>query len=245
MLKIPPAMTNFLMITAYILLSIFIIMRLFIKKRSRSAICRSGCMLILMLISTIEIIWVAVSSHRSTAAIVNVFNVFLLLFFVRAIREVWLQFMQVLGASVPIFAIIMAYFVIYIIVGFIFFANSQASDSFITINEATYTVFILFTVSNYPDVQTPFFEENRLSLLYFWTFLLIGIFLLSNLLLAQIFLNYKNLIEKKLKRYKKDVDGYFREMFDTIRGVETVQDKKKKKDKGQDESITTDVNESQ
>lgn len=57
-------------------------------------------------------------------------------------------------------------------------------------------------------------------MIYFWTFLLIGIFLLSNLLLAQIFLNYKNLIDKKLKKYKKDVDDYFKEMFDQIKGDE-------------------------
>ena len=120
--------------------------------------------------------------------------------------------------------IIIAYFVLYIIVGFIFFANSTAADSFQTINESMYTVFILFTVSNYPDVQNPYFEANRLSMIYFWSFLLIGIFLLSNLLLAQIFLNYKNLIDKKLKKYKKDVDDYFKEMFDQIKGDEVKRD---------------------
>lgn len=152
MLKLTPGMTTFLTILAYILLSIFIVMRLFIKKRSRSAKCRSSCMIGLMLVSIIEMVWVLLDSHRSTTTIVNIFNVMILLFFVRAIREVWLQFMQVLGASVPIFMIIIAYFLIYIIVGFIFFANSEAADSFQTINESMYTVFILFTVSNYPDV---------------------------------------------------------------------------------------------
>ncbi len=64
------------------------------------------------------------------------------------------------------------------------FANNGNDESFSTINESLYTVFILFTVSNYPDVQTPYFEQSRMSMLYFWVFLLIGIFLLSNLLLA-------------------------------------------------------------
>lgn len=54
-----------------------------------------------------------------------------------------------------------------------------------------------------------YFEENRLSILYFWSFLLIGIFLLSNLLLAQIFLNYKKLIKKKLTKYEQNVKLYF------------------------------------
>jgi len=57
---------------------------------------------------------------------------------------------------------------------------------------------------------------------YFWTFLLIGIFLLANLLLAQIFINYKTLIDKKLKRYEKDVEIYFKALFDAITGNDKI-----------------------
>lgn len=53
-------------------------------------------------------------------------------------------------------------------------------------------------------------------MIYFWTFLLIGIFLLSNLLLAQIFLNYKKLISSKLKRYSDQVEKYFKALFESI-----------------------------
>ena len=82
-------------------------------------------------------------------------------------------------------------------------------------------MFILFTVSNYPDVQIPYFKEERESMWYFWIFLLIGIFLLSNLLLAQIFLNYKKLINTKLKRYSDQVAAYFRLLFDKITNGES------------------------
>lgn len=73
-----------------------------------------------------------------------------------------------------------------------------------------YSVFILWTASNYPDIEMAYFKDTRLSMLYFWTFLLIGIFMLANLLLAQIFINYKTLIDNKLKRYEKDVGEYFK-----------------------------------
>ena len=124
--------------------------------------------------------------------------------------------MQVVMFSVPVFVIIFAYFVIFILVGFIFFSNSTASESFTSINESMYTVFILFTVSNYPDVQMPYFADNRLSFIYFWIFLLVGIFLLSNLLLAQIFLNYKKLVSKKLKKYDNRVQEYFLQLFHDV-----------------------------
>ena len=85
---------------------------------------------------------------------VNILNVIILLFFVRAIREVWIQFIQVVISSVPVFAFIFAYLILFIIIGFILFANfaSPDADAFSTIMDSMYTVFILFTVSNYPDV---------------------------------------------------------------------------------------------
>ena len=177
-------MSTSLNVIAYILLCIFITMRLFIKKRSCSAIARSSIMFTLMFICVVDLIWVKADNNRATTPVVNILNVVLILCFVRAIREVWGQFMQVVVASVPVFVIILAYLIIFTIIGFIMFANSQESQDFSTIVDSLYTVFVLFTVSNYPDVQMPFFINVRISFLYFWIFLLIGIFLLSNLLLA-------------------------------------------------------------
>ena len=209
-------MTAAMYMCAYAMLSLFIIMRLFIKKRSRSAIARASFMLFIIAVCTIDLIVVVADNTKSTTTLVNILNVLLILFFVRAIREVWLQFIQVVVKSVPVFIIIFAYFIIYILTGFILFANSEIDESFATINESLYTVFILFTVSNYPDIELPYFEESRLAMLYFWSFLLIGIFLLSNLLLAQIFLNYKKLMNKKLKKYESDVKDYFEEIFNKL-----------------------------
>ena len=87
-----------------------------------------------------------------------------------------------------------------------------------------YTVFILFTVSNYPDVSMAYFKKNRMTMFYFWTYLLIGIFLLSNLLLAQIFINYKSLIDGRLKKYELEVDQYFHDMFDAITGNDKIKE---------------------
>ena len=62
----------------------------------------------------------------------------------------------------------------------------------------------------------PGFADNRLTFIYFWIFLLVGIFLLSNLLLAQIFLNYKKLVSKKLKRYDNRVQEYFLKLYHDV-----------------------------
>ena len=209
---LPNEMTA-LLIICYTCLTTFIVMRLFIKKRDKGSIFRSTVMLGMIFTSTIDLLWVFVFENRSATVVTDIFNVFLLLFFVRSIREVWIQFIQVMINSVPVFAIIMAYFVVFVLIGFILFANSQVSESFITINESMYTVYILFTVSNYPDVAMPFFEEYRMFMFYFWSYLLIGIFLLSNLLLAQIFLNYKKLLTRNVTMYESKVQEYFLQLF--------------------------------
>ena len=118
--------------------------------------------------------------------------------FIRAIREIWIQFTKVLIKSVPVFIIILAYFLLFVLIGFILFGQNTDNLAFSTITSSMYTVFILFTVSNYPDVSMAYFENNRYTALYFWAYLLIGIFLLSNLLLAQIFINYKTMIDSRL-----------------------------------------------
>lgn len=134
LMKLPPVLTTFLTLLAYALLSIFIVMRLFIKKRSNSAIIRSVGMGALMLISAIDLIWVFADDHKSTTWVVNIFNVFLILFFIRAIREIWIQFSIVMIKSVPVFIIMLSYFILFVIIGFILFANNEAANDFFTIN---------------------------------------------------------------------------------------------------------------
>lgn len=213
-----------LSIAAYVLLSIFIILRLLIKKRDRGAITRTTLMFICILLNMSDLIWVFLDSSRKTSWLVPIFNCALIVLFIRAIREVWIQFSQVLIKSLPVFIIILAYFLLFVIIGFIMFGQNDENKAFATITSSMYTVFILFTVSNYPDISMAYFKNNRLTIVYFWTFLLIGIFLLSNLLLAQIFINYKALIDSRLKRYEEEVDQYFHDMFDAITGNDKVKE---------------------
>jgi len=87
--KFSPGFTTSLTLISYIFLATFVVMRLFIKKRTKSAVIRSVLMGALMLCCSVDLIWILVDQHRSTTPLVNIFNVMLILFFVRAIREVW------------------------------------------------------------------------------------------------------------------------------------------------------------
>lgn len=47
-------------------------------------------------------------------------------------------------------------------------------------------------------------------------YLLVGILLLANLLLATVFLNYKKLINKRVTKYERNVKQFFRDLFAKI-----------------------------
>ena len=74
----------------------------------------------------------------------------------------------------------------------------------------------MFTMSNYPDIEIPFFKDNRMSAIYFVVQMTVGIFLLSNLLLATVFNNYKTMLDRKMLRYEEEVSKYFKRLFEKI-----------------------------
>jgi len=51
-------------------------------------------------------------------------------------------------------------------------------------------MFVLLTTSNFPDVMLPAYGKNRLDCLFFIFYLVVGLFLLMNLLLAIFYSNY-------------------------------------------------------
>lgn len=101
--------------------------------------------------------------------------------------------------------IIVAYLIFFSLVGFALFAHPLYYDDpvgyFGTITETIYNVYVLLTTSNFPDILFPFWKSNNFTALYFIGFLLIGLYMLMNLMLAVFYNSYKTQIEKKISKY--------------------------------------------
>ena len=54
---------------------------------------------------------------------------------------------------------------------------------------------VLLTTSNFPDIMLPAYEKNKLSAIFFVSFLVLGLFFLMNLLLAIFYSNFKDRFE--------------------------------------------------
>ena len=64
-----------------------------------------------------------------------------------------------------------------------------------------YNVYVMFTTSNFPDILFPFWKTNNITALYFIGFLLVGLYMLLNLMLAVFYNSFKKQIEKKINKY--------------------------------------------
>ena len=62
--------------------------------------------------------------------------------------------------------------------------------------DSFFNMFVLMTTSNYPDIMLPAYGENRLYFIFFGSYLIIGLFLIMNLLLAIVYSNFKARFEE-------------------------------------------------
>ena len=72
---------------------------------------------------------------------------------------------------------------------------------------------VLMTTSNYPDVMLHAYEMNRLNFIYFGGYLMIGLFLILNLLLAIVYNTFKNHFSHCIENLEDVRINYFYEKF--------------------------------
>jgi hypothetical protein len=172
-----------------VVLGVFVVIRLFTKKVNRTSICRSIAMLLLLMLGLGDLI-VGLTKVWKPTVITRTISVFFLFIFVRQIRVTFGEIARVFWKTMPIFLMIFAIIIFYTYTGFVLYSASD-QDHFTTLPNAAISVFIMFTLSNYPNIGLPYYAKNRWSWFFFSSFILIGLYLFQNLLLAAIFNNYK------------------------------------------------------
>ena len=78
---------------------------------------------------------------------------------------------------------------------FMFQGGFTGTTEFSSINESYYTMVMLLTDTNFPDVMLLAYMDSTFYTVFFVLFVVIGVFFLCNVLLAVIFDNYKRRIE--------------------------------------------------
>lgn len=75
---------------------------------------------------------------------------------------------------------------------YLFAGSIEGSLNYSSLEAAFYTMFITLTTSNFPNAMLPGYGVNRLVSFFFIFYLVMGLFILMNLLLAVIYTKYQD-----------------------------------------------------
>lgn len=182
----------------------FTIMRLFLKKATKTARFRA-LFISVVLIYLIVLNMLEIFADYGKSRVQPVLTFFILFFFIRTLREQWRQIFMVVFDSTQIMVIIVSFIMFFSFIGFILFSSSNneypENDYFENIPGSIFNVYVLFTTSNFPDIMLPFWPVHNLTALFFIGFLLVGLYMLLNLMLAVFYNSFKTRVEAKIDKY--------------------------------------------
>ncbi|XP_068664764.1 two pore calcium channel protein 1A-like [Aristolochia californica] len=83
--------------------------------------------------------------------------------------------------------------------GYVIFEDTQQGKTvFYSYGITLYQMFVLFTTSNNPDVWIPAYKKSRWSCLFFVLYILLGVYFITNLILAVVYDSFKSQLAKQV-----------------------------------------------
>ena len=103
------------------------------------------------------------------------------------------RFIAVIKGSITMSLFILGYCMYFSWLGFhIFKGNLEGTTNFSTLSESFWSMFVLLTTTNFPDVMLPAYQENKYMSFFFIIYLVFGLFLFFNLLMAIFYSSYQD-----------------------------------------------------
>ena len=122
----------------------------------------------------------------------------ILLTFATELRSKCFSLISDLKDSFDILFTIFTYILVFTLTVYYFYRSSfEGFQNFGTIKDAYRNMTILFTTANFPDVFLPAMNINYFNAFLFMFFMLVGLYFLTNLLLANVFNKYEQRLKNK------------------------------------------------
>lgn len=102
-------------------------------------------------------------------------------------------------------------------VAYVMFEDTQQGKLVFTSYGTTlYQMFVLFTTSNNPDVWIPAYKASRWYCLFFVLFVLIGVYFVTNLILAVVYDSFKSELAKQVSEMDRNRRSILCKAFNLI-----------------------------
>lgn len=109
----------------------------------------------------------------------------------RQSRSNCVYYIKLIPTMIKIFSFIFLYILTFGMIGTFVFTDQLKEPNFVSLEESCLTLFLTMTTVVYPDVSLPAWSQNKFYSLYFVTFLIISIFIMSNIFFVEIFSTYR------------------------------------------------------
>ncbi|KAK4386003.1 Two pore calcium channel protein 1A [Sesamum angolense] len=115
------------------------------------------------------------------------------LFFMRDIRDSIIILVGMLLTYLNVLALWLLFLLFSCWLAYVIFEDTEQGKTIFTSYGATlYQMFILFTTSNNPDVWIPAYKASRWYCLFFVLYVLVGVYFVTNLILAVVYDSFKS-----------------------------------------------------
>ena len=185
------------------------------RKMSTQGSARTIAMFIILVLSLIDHILGLIYEFNAIFSLV--IRPFVVYIFFSAVRSNMWMILYSCKDTLVILTTIMVYILLYASLSYYLFRNTFEGIALLTdIDASYYQLLILLTTANFPDVMLPAYNVSFWNSLFFISYLIIGLYFLLNILLANVFSMYKQRLgeilqshtDARAKRVKKMFDRY-------------------------------------
>lgn len=181
--------------------SISVYQRYMINNVNKHYLICEGILFILLIISFFEIL--ICLSLQVYPLISFVLKGFIIILLVRHLRFSWINNAQILYKTKTVFLLIFLNILTFGLIGKILF---NKSEDFKTLVNSMYSLYVLLSTCNFPDVMLNTFEVSKLSVFYFGFYITVNLYILISLLKALFFSIYYDLYKDKLEKSVQEID---------------------------------------
>ena len=133
------------------------------------------------------------------------------------LRSYFQRFVHVMKASYFMVIFILLFVVYYSFLGnWIFAGQIEGTENFNGTFNSFWSIFVLLTTSNYPDIMLPAYSNFRPIFIFFGSFLVLGLFLFMNMLLAIFYNSYQEKSTKIIEECDKVRNKYLNAKFKSL-----------------------------
>lgn len=144
----------------------------------------------------------------------NISRVFVLFALSNSLRVSFLNLLRDLRDSFAILLSIFAYILFFVLTVFYFYRpTAEGILNFGSLMDAYKNMTILFTTANYPDIFLMGMNDSYFNCFLFMLFMLLGLYFLTNLLVANVFNKYTDRMEAKRNQRRSKRNQYIDIIF--------------------------------